>query len=280
MALYFTKEEAKELKANTSFPKVLDYLSIPTKKKGNQVCILCPNPEHDDKHYGSCVVKEDGAYCYACHTKITAAKLLIDYEGMKPNEAFTVMADIMGVTALYEQSGKSHTEIEEDKKKRKKEPKFLYNEEDAKIIGLHPFPFIERTVKLSCLPFESQEKNSKVHTTTQEDGEPLYIETMRGGNPLRDFEKEDPEAFRYLMQTKARERMFEAAFTYELIKNQRLAPKILKDVLEGQDIDPILNAMRELYEDARRILIKYGGKVPSIKELAAEMVLRHKFSYE
>lgn len=286
MALYFSKEEANELKANVSFPKILDYLGIPTKKVGKQICMLCPDPKHNDRHYGSCVVKENGAYCYACGTFTNASKLLIDFEGYKPYEAFTVMADVMGVSALYEQKGKTLKEIEQERKERARAPKFLYDHEEAKFLGLVPSEHAgvtlkhwARPVKYSFLPFEV-EKGHELHKEVQDDGWILYTETEKEGALIRDFEKEDPEAFRYIMQQKAKERMFDAIFTYELLKNPKQAPKILNNVrpLINEHMEGILKGLINVYEQAKDILIKYGGTAPSTKELVAEFIIRNEFA--
>lgn len=278
MALYFTKEEAEELKANVSFPRLLDYIGIPTKKVGKQVCILCPNPSHNDRHYGSCVVRDSGAYCYACGTFTNASRLLIDFEGYKPYEAFTMMADCMGVSSLYEQKGKSLQEIERERKERARAPKFLYKHEDAVLLGLIPDKHIERVLNYSFSPFDSQ-KNTVVHKEFQNDGELLHYETEKEGSLLREFEKEDPEAFLFLMQQKAKERMFDAAFTYELLVKPHQAPKILNAVRPSKEhMDEVLKGLINIYEKAKEILIKYGGTAPTVKELADEMVIRHEFA--
>ena len=39
---------------------------IPHRDSRGRFEILCPNPQHNDKHFGSCVVYDEAIHCYAC----------------------------------------------------------------------------------------------------------------------------------------------------------------------------------------------------------------------
>lgn len=269
MALYFSKEEAAELENAPLFMETANFLGVPMKKTGNAWSILCPL--HDDNHYGSCKVKKDnsGATCFVCNKKIKPLKLLKVY-GHGYYGALCILAQLNGTDFQYEQAGKSNS-IKKEKEQRKLALKMKYNWQEACFLGFAPH------VKNIEIKHTFEEiSNGQYYKDVQSDESVLYVQIQTGGNPLKDLEKEDPEAFRYLMIQKAKEKMLDCIVTYDCIKNTRKAPKCIKEVenyfTEGKDI--ILSSIQKTYEKAEELYKKYGGdKTPTKKELIAEMYI-------
>lgn len=266
MALYFKKEDADELKKLPLIREVIHYLGIPVKKDS----ILCPL--HDDRHYGSCIVskKRRGVVCYVCNKHISTIKLLKAYN-FSYYEALCILAKLSGRDFLYEQTGKSDA-IKKEEKIRKRIPERLYNWEEACFLGLAP-----RIINISTGQSFEVPADSEYYKEMQEDGNILYTTITAYGNPLRELELEDPEAFRYLITQKAKEKMFDAIVTYDCIKEIQTAPGILKKAypMFKDEKEKLFPALMGCYEEAVRILKKFGEEPPKKKELAAEMFIHH-----
>lgn len=269
MALYFKKEDADELKKAPLFMEVANFLGIPLKKVGGLWSILCPL--HDDNHYGSCMIQKNntGAICYVCHEKIKPLRLLMNC-GYKYYDSLCILAQLNGNSFQYEQTGKSES-IKEEKKQKKAAPKYKYNWQETCFLGLAP------QVRNIDVKYTFDEiTDGEFYKEMQSDNNMLYVQTTTGGNPLRMLELEDPEAFAFIMQQKAKEKMLDCIVTYDCIKNTRKAPKCIKEVenyfTEGKDI--ILSSIQKTYEKAEELYKKYGGdKTPTKKELIAEMYI-------
>ena len=102
MATYFDSKEIKELKRSVVFTEVLSHFGIPIKTHGRSKSILCPL--HNDSHYGSCLIRKNGAYCFVCSEQINATKLAMS-QGLSFYEAMNLFAQLLGRTEEFEQKG-------------------------------------------------------------------------------------------------------------------------------------------------------------------------------
>lgn len=267
MALYFSKEEADDLKKAPLIMETAHFLGVPMKKVGGLWSMLCPL--HNDNHYGSCMIKKNntGAVCYVCHKKIRPLGLLMQH-GYNYYDSLCVLARLNGSDFQYEQAGKSD-EIKKEQEEREFAPKIKYNWNEACFLGFAPHV---RNIELQHTFEEISE--GEFYKDVQEDGSVLYVKNTTGGNPLRDLEKEDPEAFKFLMAQKAKEKMFDCIVTYDCIKKAK-GPrplKVTRPLYEGGE-DVILHAIISEYNKAVKILKKFGEKPPKKRELITEICL-------
>ena len=101
---YISEASKIALKEAVGLRPVLDYLGIPMHKK----YILCPNPEHDDHNYGSCVVNEKNnrIHCYAGGADYDSIGLLQEVCNWTFEESVCFLAKIAGYPEdmLYEET--------------------------------------------------------------------------------------------------------------------------------------------------------------------------------
>ncbi len=269
MALFFSDDDAMELKKLPLMKEILEHEAIRTKKMGSLISVLCPF--HDDRHFGSCFVKKNnkGLFCHVCNKSISTTHFLTNARGYRYYDSLSLMAELSGTAYMYESDGK---------KSAKPNEKHRYSWQDACFLGFAPqVKGIEE--KYSCSYFETADKTSK---EVQEDGTVLYFHNNTGGNPLSALEREDPEAFSHLMEQKAKEKMLDAIVTYDMVKNPKYAPSFLKEGIERCEEGRIhiLEQLKESYEKVAEIYKKYSGKEPPTKkELAAELYITNAFSY-
>ena len=80
-----------------------DLLGMPTKTLSGRVNILCPLPGHNDRDYGSCILKEKGGYCFACNEGFNAIDLVMMVDGCTYIEAVRKLADFYGLNIDFSQ---------------------------------------------------------------------------------------------------------------------------------------------------------------------------------
>ena len=68
---------------------IVEGFDIPYRIKNGKTYILCPNPSHDDRHFGSCYIdrKDNGYYCYACSEHASKWQLVLYLNGNKKADA-------------------------------------------------------------------------------------------------------------------------------------------------------------------------------------------------
>ena len=68
---------------------IIEYFGVPHKIRRGKVYILCPNPEHEDIHFGSCYVdkNDDGYYCYPCGAHVNKWNMVLQLNGNNKTEA-------------------------------------------------------------------------------------------------------------------------------------------------------------------------------------------------
>ncbi|ADL36299.1 hypothetical protein bpr_II362 (plasmid) [Butyrivibrio proteoclasticus B316] len=82
------KEEIKEV----PIEDCCEMLGIEYRRQGSLLSILCPNPAHNDQHYGSCFIKNGRYTCYACGDHGDNIKLVQNVKMMSYQEATHMIA--------------------------------------------------------------------------------------------------------------------------------------------------------------------------------------------
>lgn len=109
---------------------VVKEYGIETFSKGKNTYILCPGHVSrlgkEDVHFGNCILKEKGYYCFACQEYVSIFEMIMELEHCNKFHAIEIAADICGGRELYRVSGAG---IKDNKKKS-------LNMRDLKFIGL------------------------------------------------------------------------------------------------------------------------------------------------
>lgn len=256
MGLYFEPEQASALKQEMPFGMLLEHFGIPVKKWGGRKSILCPL--HSDKHYGSCFLRGNHAYCHVCAKSINGIALA-QSQGYSYYGALELFAKLLGKEDEYEQKGQK-----KKNKPMKVRPKILGHELEA--IGLLCYP----THSVAGYTyFPKEEKDFELERVENE--EFLYEKLHIYGSPIRELEKEDPEAFDFLVCTKAKEKMYNAlALAYDAKRG--------KFAFLGLNAEDVVKGSKNIYAQAEEILNRFGEKTPSRKDLEKEIMLRTAYS--
>lgn len=249
MGLYFTEEDKSDLLKEVSARTVIDYLNIETKKVGSTISILCPQPEHNDRHYGSCVIVHDEIFCYACRKKTNTINLLMWEGGMSYYEAICTLAELSGHPQDYEASKKHDVT-------QKKQVMRLNNEQKA-LIGLSKSSY-PRAVK--NITFDKPEKGGYFR---DENGEYVICDGL-GYNPWLCLAKDEPENFKWMVQNKCLEKMTRIISVVEDIKSDCEGKWSNLFTSTSLDSYSLVMGLAELYKEIEAIYREYGGcKMPT-----------------
>ena len=101
--------DIKRLKAEADIGSVVNYLGIKVTQKGSANFILCPLPEHQDKHATNCYYKkgDNYLYCSTCGKPIQAIDLIMYHNGVDFKEAADILWEIEGRPDWYKTTASS-----------------------------------------------------------------------------------------------------------------------------------------------------------------------------
>lgn len=129
------KDYAKDnLRYEVPIEDVISVLGIET---DNRKHIICPNPNHNDTSFGSCVINRrwNTAHCFACGKTFDNISLL-QLSGRYFNESLGILADMTGhPDDFYEED----EETDEDKKESEKHIWLTKKQKD--LLGIHEESF-------------------------------------------------------------------------------------------------------------------------------------------
>lgn len=83
------------IKERLSVEEICDNLGL--RRKAGQC--QCPSKEHQDTHFGNCLIKTYGCYCFACQKKFDKIAMVQENKGTGFYETLEVMASWAGVEA-------------------------------------------------------------------------------------------------------------------------------------------------------------------------------------
>lgn len=159
--------------------------------------ILCPNPEHQDKNFGNCVIKSNNTYvCFACGDSGNVIHMVQQFCECSFWDAMGIIADICGGREAY-------LTFFSDKKDHRK----LLSKNDQERIGIYNCP-VYGAVR------SDTDYHSKIPGETAcleywtDDEEPVYLlQKCLEKNPLMKLLNEEPEVYQELVIAKALETM-------------------------------------------------------------------------
>lgn len=124
------KFDTKMIKASADIETVVDALGIDGERKGRYLAILCPNPDHHDRHIGSCMInlEKQECRCYSCGARYDVISLAQTVNGSSFPEACRFVMDACGLSGFpYELEGET-----------REAPKNRIPKEVAKLLELDP----------------------------------------------------------------------------------------------------------------------------------------------
>lgn len=215
-SFYFDKEAKRRINESVTAYDVVQILSVPTKKVGNRISILCPSPDHADANYGSCSIDINGnCYCYVCRKRFTPIDMMMGLGGYNLYDAVTVLAEYTGCQDEY------------IAKELPKADPLLLSRDERKFIGLSGYGRGYRIIGAS----ESKPSGGKPYIVRGE--EYLLIEYQNEGDPLKRLLEEEPEIYKRLVKDKIREKT-ELTWNYarEFGKDDPLVQKEYHDTIK------------------------------------------------
>ena len=192
---------------------VAEMLNLETKPKGRRVSILCP--AHDDRHFGSCYLTDNGFKCFACGESGDVIKMVSLIKGYSFIESCEYLASAFGLSL-------SEAQISDNNKVIKK----ILKDDILKIINIKKPTPIYKVVEITEEPSDDNKyewypyKDTKRYCSTNStpvlspDGYFVKYEVI-DRNPLQTLANNDYSAYRELILSKA----IESKEKYERLKH-------------------------------------------------------------
>ena len=239
-------------KANDMFDimDVIDILGIETKKNGRYMQILCPF--HNDKHFGSCIVKDNRFYCFACNTGGNAIKLASGVLDKGYTDTIIYLAKMFGIN--IDNLLNFDTKIETEKNRL-----FLTSEE-KKLLTLNPRKKFRAYKNLS---FTKDGKCEKI----EHDDLPMYLIYDSSNINLSTLYNEDKESYKYLVLSKANEIKENYEKTKAMCDIRNNMSQIVIDVFCPKDVIPS-NFLILLGKECDRAIKEIESIIEKTKKIA------------
>lgn len=130
--------DAKRLEYESDIETVAASLGLPRDRSGSY---KCPNPEHNDTHYGNCYLTRDktGIVCYVCKSKQGRNKvwspisLLTECYGFKFPDACEYLANLTGCPERYV---KNPPNIISSKTASNASPTYVLSKNEQELLGI------------------------------------------------------------------------------------------------------------------------------------------------
>ena len=158
--------------------------------------ILCPNPDHPDRQFGNCFIKQDNTYtCYSCGDSGDVFHLVMQFLGVSFPKALGIVADICG--------GRNHYLLNTDASDD--DFQHVLNQRECDLIGLCNSS-VYGVMSIGTETGDVQPGMRKRLIDWDQTNEPIYIlEKCLDPNPLLTLMKEDRAWYRELVLQKIEE---------------------------------------------------------------------------
>lgn len=255
-----------EIKDCADISVVAESIGLQMKRRGARYSILCPNPEHNDKHFGNCVLTPKGFKCYSCGAYGDVFDLVRLALNVSKQEAYGIVADICG--------GRDNFIIKQSNQEKSKKPFVkLPDRELLEFIGLHQgsadrySPMSVYMCKRILDPLEPYEPNPgesvrfEPGKTPEEDCKVIYQRIS--SNPLQELANEEPAIFRELIYNKAKETMEKYADMIRCVQTQDNTHEFgyyCNVVAQTSGMDAFITACEQNIDKARKIAEKFSDK--------------------
>lgn len=267
MALFFESGDREELLSQVTPLMAVDYLGLPTKRYGTNLSILCPNPEHHDQHYGSCMITHDGKRC-TCFSQCggrsySALQILIWQGGYSFYDAMCVLADLAGRTEEYEASNRRNMEPQ------LREIRAL-TAEQKKQIKMAMFP------KIKAVKNVTSKRPDTGDYFRDDNGDYVIYDSGNYRNPWLEMAKNDPDTLDWLIQNKCKEQMLTIDYLRKQIKDplSSEASKAAYEIMKEYSISlfDMLNTLNDMYQEIEELYVTCGGRIRNPKKMLENFI--------
>lgn len=164
--------------------EVAEMLGLPINGKGD---VICPSPEHDDRHLGNCHLTPKGCRCFACNQTFGLVDMVMKVRGVNYVNALKELSNYAGLTA--------------ESNFKKSYVKMPLTTEEFELLGIKKSYAALKPGKYS----DSKPSDSKKYIRDAAGG---YISQEVGWkNPVMDIYQNDPDTFWRIIEGKAREKL-------------------------------------------------------------------------
>lgn len=263
MALYFQEDDRTELIDAVTPLQTVEYLGIETQRRGKNLSILCPAPEHNDRHFGSCMIEHQGktCKCYACGRRFTSLNILMLAGGYNLYDALCILADISGMSDKYEAS------------KRENQKRIHQN---SKTIPLKTRRMLNLStnnhIKIVLNAVQTRPESGNYIRDISGD----YVLLNSGWNPWTELCQQEPETADWLVRNKCEEKMLQLDYLIRQLKNP-MCTKTSETFYEirntyGISLTEIIAFYQEMYQEIENIYVEHGGTFRKADAMANKIV--------
>lgn len=262
MAMYFSEEDIDYLKELVTPLMAVQALGIETRKFGRDLSILCPSPDHNDQHFGSCKIMYNGKVCkcFACNRTFTSLQIVMLETGCSLYEGMCTLAEIAGVEEQFEASNNKTS----TKELIKNLPNELKN-----LIGLAAFS------KIANIDNCSDYREGDANYMRDKNGD--YVRYNNGNwKPWLDLRKENPETFDWLIRNKCKEKMVAIDLLKKKIRDSNgseISNLCYEFIGRYQySLTEMLNELDRIYEIISNLYVEHGGRIRDRKIMALNVL--------
>lgn len=253
--------DLRELLNSVTAESVAEYIGLEIQSHGKRKEILCPNPEHNDHHFGSCILLSQGYMCYACGATGGLIDLVKKSMQVGTGEAIRIIAESTGEPSLFLLPNNTN-----DGNSRPP-PVRILTDDKLELIGLAP---ARSKVWLYTSAYEADEprtlkKNEREEWLPGDDnhGDYVVIARLIDQSPIKTLAREEPIVYRKLICDKAEEAIENYWDLYGLVCSMADTSHEFK-ALMMQSIQSIITEIED-------ILIDHGGKIKQKKHVFGKL---------
>lgn len=257
--------DKQRIKDDADMLVVAESLGINLVRKGTNYQCLCPF--HADKHIGSCYINNKRLHCYSCNTQADVFKLVMQINGCDFETSVRYVADLCGGESLYEGSAK-------DLDSSGFMPKSI---QEKLGIDNTPIKILQETTEDT--EYASAQRTEGKEVDTDPESGCYMIYSMIDANPLYTLFKENPEAYRDLIDEKVIERIdaLESILQYDQVQpnseDSKAYISLCKKLSNISGKILLSEVIQKMTSDLEEISLKYGnGKAISNKNIFVSTV--------
>ena len=266
MALYFREGDREELLKEVTPLTAVEYLGIETRRCGSSLSILCPSPDHNDQHYGSCMLTRGGTFCkcYACGKHFNALDLILNTKDCSYYEGMCILASLAGRENDFEASARpSSKEQEQDLRFQN------LNGKIKSLIGISQYSHI-RNFK-NC----QMDRPESGNFIREESGDYVFYDSGKW-NPWMDLIKNDPDTAEWLIRNKCKEKMVEYDYLLRQLKDpfSTKTSTIAYEIMEQYQLrlSMLLKIIKNDYAKIEEIYVNHGGSLIKLEEMVMNLI--------
>lgn len=251
----------EELMNSVTAESVAEYAGIEMQSHGKRKTILCPNPNHIDRHFGNCFLTPQGYICYACGAKGGIIDLIANSLQISKKKAVDIIAESTGDPAIFV----SH----KGKRSKKQKTQFVKVLPDDKLdlIGLAP---AQSEVRVYTRAYYEDEdwtlgagENEEWFPGDKAGENYIIISKLADRSPLKTLAREEPNVYQELICGKAEESIEQYESLYTLIHNIVGINPEFRILME--------RVIQSIIAEIEEILIEHGGQIKKDKHIFGKL---------